>query len=231
MTEYTMLPEKENFKRLQDCDFNTIVEYETNKTKDLKNSTLPCTLKNNINPMLVLFYYETTDSKILTEFFESSNGGDLEKGSKDDSIFEGEDTEFKFGFVNLDSEPEILKTFQVLNGLNPFSWAKIEIDPVTKTFETYPFIIFYYNTLPQFLYEGMVDSRTIKSEFKNWRKELIEVENKEMIEIKSKELTKEGYFTALQDGKPIKGVVKGMTYWVSVTEDRFGTLDYIITPI
>ena len=31
MTEYTMLPEKENFKRLQDCDFNTIVEYETNK--------------------------------------------------------------------------------------------------------------------------------------------------------------------------------------------------------
>ena len=181
--------------------------------------------------MLVLFYYETTDSKILTEFFESSNGGNLEKGSEDDSIFEGEDTEFKFGFVNLDSEPEILKTFQVLNGLNPFSWAKIEIDPVTKTFETYPFIIFYYNTLPQFLYEGMVDSRTIKSEFKNWRKELIEVENKEMIEIKSKELTKEGYFTALQDGKPINGVVKGMTYWVSVTEDRFGTLDYIITPI
>ena len=52
-----------------------------------------------------------------------------------------------------------------------------------------------------------------------------------MIEIKSKELTKEGYFTALQDDKPIKGVVKGMTYWVSVTEDRFGTLDYIITPI
>lgn len=231
MTEYTMLPEKENFKRLQDCDFNTIVEYETNKTKDLKNSTLPCTLKDNINPMLVLFYYETTDSKILTEFFESSNDGNLEPGNKDDSIFEGEDTEFKFGFVNLDSEAEILKTFQVLNGLNPFSWAKIEIDPVTKTFETYPFIIFYYNTLPQFLYEGLVDSRTIKSEFKNWRKELIEVENKEMIEIKSKELTKEGYFTALQDDKPIKGVVKGMTYWVSVTEDRFGTLDYIITPI
>ena len=226
-----MLPQKENFKRLQDCDFNTIVEYETNKTKDLKNSTLPCTLKNNINPMLVLFYYETTDSKILTEFFESSNGGNLEQGSKVDSIFEGEDTEFKFGFVNLDSEPEILKSFQILNGLNPFSWAKIELDPVTKTFETYPFIIFYYNTLPQFLYEGLVDSRTIKSEFKNWRKELIEVENKEIIEIKEKELTKEGYFTALQDDKPIKGVVKGMTYWVSVTEDRFGTLDYIITPI
>ena len=231
MTEYTMLPEKENFIRLQDCDFNTIVEYETNKTKDLKNSTLPCTLKNVINPMLILFYYESTDSKILTEFFESSNSEELEPGSKDDSIFEGDDTEFKFGFVNLDSEPEILKTFQVLNGLNPFSWAKIEIDPVTKTFETYPFIIFYYNTLPQFLYEGLVDSETIKLEFKNWRKELVELENKESVETKERDLSREGYFIALQDDKPVKGVVKGNTYWISVIEDNFGTFKYDIKGI
>ena len=231
MTEYTMLPETENFLRLEDCNFNTIEEYETKKTKDLKNSTIPGTLKNNINPLLVLFYYENTDSKILTEFFESSNGENLETGKKDDSIFEGEDIDFKFGFVNLDSEPEILKTFQVMNGLNPFSWAKIEFDPISRTFEKYPFIIFYYNTLPQFMYEGAVDSQTIKLEFKNWRKELIEIENKEMIKIKERELTKEGYFTALQDDKPIMGIVKGTTYWISVTEDPFGTYDYTITPI
>ena len=231
MPEYTMLPEKENFIRLQDCDFNTVVEYETNKTKDLKKSILPCTLKNYNNPILVLFYYENTQSKILTEFFESSSTENLESGNKDDSIFENDDVDFKFAFVNLNSEPDILKTFQIMNGLNPFSWAKIELDPVTKTFETYPFIIFYYNTLPQFMYEGAVDSNTIKLEFKNWRKELIEIENKEMIKIKERELTREGYFTALEDDKPEKGIVKGQTYWISVSENVFGTLDYIIKPI
>ena len=231
MTEYTMLPEKENFIRFQDCDFNTMDEYMQNKTKDLKKSTLPGTLKNDTNPILILFYYENTKSKILTEFFESSNGKSLEPGSKTDTIFEGEDTDFKFGFVNLDSESKILETFQELNGLNPFSWAKIEPDPVTKTFEKYPFIIFYYNTLPQFMYEGAVDSQTIKTEFKNWRTELIEVENKEIIEIKKRELTKEGYFIALEDDKPVKGIVKGTTYWLSVTENSFGTFDYIAKPI
>jgi len=87
MTEYTMLPEKDNFKRLVDCDFNTITEYETDSKKTLKKSLLPCTLKHISNPILILFYYEDTERKILTQFFESSYGKNLEEVNQDDLIY------------------------------------------------------------------------------------------------------------------------------------------------
>ena len=81
------------------------------------------------------------------------------------------------------------------------------------------------------MYEGLVDSESIKLEFKNWRSELIEIENKEMTDIKSKILTKEGYFTALEDDKPFPNIMKGKTYWITVTKDSSGLLDYTIKPI
>ena len=233
MTKHIMLPEKENFIRLRDCDFNNIKEYDNDAVKidlfnkQLKNSKLPGTLKKILNPILVLFYYDNTRKNILTEFFESNSVENLESGEEEDSIFSGEDDmKFNFGFVNLDLEKEILKTFQKMTGLNPFSWAKIEED-----YEGYPFIIFYYNSLPQFIYEGTVDSTTIKLEFKNWRKELIEMENKDLEEVKNKEIKREGYFVALENDKPFKGIVKGKTYWVIVSENTSGIYDYIMKPV
>lgn len=242
MTNHIMLPEKENFLRLKNCDFNTILDENNNFSYDfssqLGNSKLPCTLKKISNPILILFYYDNTRKGILTEFFESSFAENLEEGKEEDKLFLQEnDTRFNFGFVNLDLEDKILKAFQEMNGLNPFSWAKIEgIEETTGnstqiTYEKYPFIIFYYNSLPQFMYEGIVSSETIKSEFLNWRKEIIEMDNREIREIKEKKIKRDGYFKALEDNKPFQGIQKGKIYWLSVTENTEGIYDYEIKPV
>ena len=235
--EYLMLPEKDNFIRLRDCDFNKLTDYKDMiDERELKKSRIPGTLTGFSNPILILFYYNNSRENILTEFFESSNGEDFEPGDKADSIFEkeedNEELEFKFGYVNLDMEKEVLETFREMTGLNPFSWCKIESDSSNPPrYGEYPFIIFYYNTLPQFMYEGVIDSETIKLEFRNWRKELIELENKDIEDLKKIDLSKEGYFTALADNKPIKGLVKGKSYWIEVTEDSTGLFNYLIRPV
>jgi len=237
--DYLMLPERENFIRLKDCDFNSTIDYKDMiDDEELKNSKIPGTLTDYHNPMLVLFYYNDTRENILTEFYESSYGEDLEPGDETDFIFKEPDDEdvnnlkFKFAYVNLDMETDILETFKEMTGLNPFSWCKIESDNNTPpNYQKYPFIIFYYNTLPQFMYEGTINSETIKLEFKNWRKELIKIENDELQKLKKINLTKEGYFTALENDKPIPGLVKGRTYWVEVSEDSMGIFNYNISSI
>jgi len=78
------------------------------------------------------------------------------------------------------------------------------------------------------MYEGFVDSETIKSEFSNWRKELLEIENKEILNNQQNRMNKEGYFKALENDKPIKGIVKGQKYFLSITENSAGMLDYVI---
>ena len=214
---YTLLPEKENFLRLRDCDFNN-KSYNIN---EIDNSKIPITLKKITNPILILFYYNDTDQRILTEFYLSSKE-ELEEGNQEDQIFKNFDNTFKFGYVNLDLEKEVEVNFQNMENANPFTWAKIEEfrdSSGNNKFSKEPFILFYYQTLPQFNYEGVVDSVAIKKEFKNWRKDLIEIENKEI----KKEINQDGYYTAIKDNEPVAGVKAGKTYWMKIVErgDRY----------
>ena len=217
MSKYKILPEKENFLKLRECDFNVLPEKKEeleNPEKYLKEFTemsrIPGTLKKVTNPILILFYYNNTDEKILTEFYESSYSKDYQKGEKNDKIFDEKDLDFKFGFVNLDLEKNIEETFREMIPTNPFAWAKIE-ELNAGAFSKEPFILFYYQSLPQLNYEGIVDSEVIKEDFKNWRKELMEVENKET----RKEINLQGYYVALKDNFPFNGIVEGKTYWIS----------------
>ena len=241
MEECIILPEKENFLRLRDCDFNFFLPNEVNRPNfskrffESEKSKIPGTLKKINNPILVLFYYNDTEEKdrrILTEFYEASyETSNYEKGSIEDSLIgKSEDMDFKFGFVNLDLDKKVLKTFQTMNGLNPFYWARIEQDKDTDEFFKSPFIIFYYHSLPQFMYEGTVDSNTIKREFKNWRKELVELENKELKGARKKEITREGYFTALEDDQPQVGMKKGKTYYITL-EEIAGKYNYTVKEV
>ena len=59
--EFVLLPEKDNFLRLKGCDFNLINDTNLEKTK------IASTLKKNYNPILILFYYNDTPEKILSE--------------------------------------------------------------------------------------------------------------------------------------------------------------------
>lgn len=212
--KFKILPEKDNFIRLRNCDFNILPERNnerTNPSNYLKDFTelsrIPCTLKKITNPILILFYYNETHEKILTEFYESSYGKDLQGGDEKDKLFENKDREFKFGFVNLDLEKGIEETFKSMDSKNPFAWADTRNSKEA-------FILFYYQSLPQINYEGIVDSNTIKEEFKNWRKELMELEVKEQ----DNKIPKDGYYKAMQDGYPDPEIKKGKVYWISVTK-------------
>lgn len=209
---YALLPEKDNFLRLRDCDFNN-KSYNIN---EIDNSKIPITLKNITNPILILFYYNDTEQRILTEFYLSSKE-ELEEGNQEDQIFKNFDNTFKFGYVNLDLEKEVEENFQNMENANPFTWVKIEKfkdSTGAEKFSKEPFILFYYQTLPQFNYEGVVDSDAIKKEFKKWRKDLIEIENKEI----KKEINHDGYYTAIKDDIPVAGVKAGKTYWMKILE-------------
>ena len=212
MTSYVLLPEKDNFLRLKDCDFNNYL-YNFNESK---KSKIPITLRNITNPILILFYYNDTDQRILEEFYLSSKE-ELEEGNQEDQIFNNFDNTFKFGYVNLDLEKRIEENFRTIENANPFTWAKIEQfqdSTGAEKFSKEPFMLFYYQTLPQFNYEGVVDSVAIKKEFKKWRKDLFEIENKEI----KKEISQDGYYTAIKDNFPVDGVKAGKTYWINVVK-------------
>jgi hypothetical protein len=223
--DYLMLPEQENFIRIRECDFNKEENIET-----LQSSKIPGTLKNIKNPMLILFYYNDTHKNILLEFFESRNSLELETGDEKDYVFGSDkDTQFKLGFVNLDLETGVLELFRSFKAVNPFVWCRIEKEK--DDYLKIPFILFYYDTLPQFMYEGVVDSRIISKEFKNWRTELRELENEELKDRQKLEMRKEGYYTALKDDYPVKGIVQGKTYFITTTRTTEGVLDYRMVPI
>ena len=191
----------------------------------MEKSKIPGTLKKKLNPMLVLFYYNDTDPVILSEFHQASTISKLEPGKSEDFLFDShQDLDFKFAYVNLDIEKEIEKTFQTFNGLNPFVWARIEKDDFGD-YEKIPFIIFYYQSIPQFLYEGVVQAEVIKKQLENWRKDAIEIQQKDTL--KKAYNSKESYYVALEDNVPQIGIVKGKTYKVTILE-KDGKISYIM---
>ena len=96
---YALLPEKDNFLRLRDCDFNN-KSYNIN---EIDNSKIPITLKNITNPILILFYYNDTEQRILTEFYLSSKE-ELEEGNQEDQIFKNFDNKWRKDLIEIENK-------------------------------------------------------------------------------------------------------------------------------
>ena len=158
---YNFLPSDDKILRLETCDFYSFGEINNDKIFQLQ-----CCLKKILNPILILFYYNTTPKHILTEFFKSSRNSELKEGEEKDNYrnieIRKKDLKFKFGSINLDYEQDLLATFENIETGNPFKW--LQIVPGEK----YAFMVFYYQGLPQYLYEGRIKSENLIGEFKNW---------------------------------------------------------------
>jgi len=247
-TNFIFLPSDKNLLRLESCDFH--LEENT--------KSIQCCLKKILNPTLILFYYNHTSKKILTEFFKASRETELERGKEKDNYRQKQlldsETEFKFASVNLDYEEDLFKVLTKIEDGNPFKWLEIvtgnqeeeeevqkeqkevqkeqkeqeeeEEEEETKTVKEriealnkkiseaakqkggeeeekeeeekeegeeekerlkkridrlksleknkYPFLVFYYQSIPQYLYEGRLSSDSLLNEFRNWYKELME---------------------------------------------------------
>jgi hypothetical protein len=187
---YKFLPSDGKILRLETCDF-----YLQGERNDSNVYQVQCGLKKISNPILILFYYNNTDQKILTQFFQASRNDDLDKGKAEDNYRDRElterDLEFRFGSVNLDYETSLFESFGDIEIGNPFKWLQIVGD------KKYPFMVFYYQTLPQYMYEGRVTSQMITSEFRKWYQELMEdkEENRERKDFQ------DGIYMAVTDGE------------------------------
>lgn len=171
---YLLKPNGDQLRRLKECDFNL---------PGNKNRNIPLSLKNTKDPLLILFYYNRTDIDILKRWEEvgkenirtdkikiGSNEENAGRGSneEDTGIGSNEEKEINInaGFVNLDYEKDIYNYFVNIPYSNPFRWATI--NPEDKNY----FIIFYYNSYPQYYYKGFINRYLISTEFENWSEKL-----------------------------------------------------------
>ena len=187
---YKFLPSDGKILRLETCDF-----YLEGERNDSNVYQVQCGLKKISNPILILFHYNDTDQKILTQFFQASREENLDKGKVEDNYRDKEltekDLEFRFGSVNLDYETSLFESFRNIEIGNPFKWLQIVGD------KKYPFMVFYYQTLPQYMYEGRVTSQMITSEFRKWYQELMEDEE----ENRERKDFQDGIYMAVTDGE------------------------------
>lgn len=204
--KFMFLPNDKKLMRLESCDFHLSEGKEANQVQ--------CTLKKIINPSLILFYYNNTSKKILTEFFKASRNETFKAGDKKD-IFRDLKSEklddhlkFKFGSINLDYEVGLRESLQNIEVGNPFKW--MEIVETSKGGEKlkYPFVVFYYQGIPQYLYEGLMSSTSLVNQFSDWYKDLMEMEE----ERGSKLDDKNGIYIAVDD------------YQISYDPDSFSSL-------
>ena len=208
-TNFIFLPSDKNLLRLESCDFHLEENTETSQTNEIQ-----CCLKKILNPTLILFYYNHTSKKILTEFFKASRETELERGKEKDNYRQKKlldsETEFKFASVNLDYEEDLFKVLTKIEDGNPFKWLEIVTGGVEKTGDDdidklteleknkYPFLVFYYQTIPQYLYEGRLSSDSLLNEFRNWYKELMEEKQERR---KNTNSYFDGIYIAVDDGE------------------------------
>ena len=157
---YLLRPNPEKLIRFSECDFNILGDSKLKK----EGSNIPLSLKEKAEAYLILFYYNSTETEFLRTW-ETISSTELKPfpGNNDDLI--------KYGFVNLDLEKNLLKTFNTLPISNPFRWAKRN-----KLNRDY-FILFYYKTFPQYYYKGYINSYLINNEFEGWRTKLENAED------------------------------------------------------
>ena len=208
-TNFIFLPSDKNLLRLESCDFHLEENTETSQTNEIQ-----CCLKKILNPTLILFYYNHTSKKILTEFFKASRETELERGKEKDNYRQKKlldsETEFKFASVNLDYEEDLFKVLTKIEDGNPFKWLEIVTSGVEKTRDDdidelkeleknkYPFLVFYYQSIPQYLYEGRLSSDSLLNEFRNWYKELMEEKQERR---KNTNSYFDGIYIAVDDGE------------------------------
>ena len=152
---YLLRPNPDKLIRFSECDFNISGDSKLKK----EGSNIPLSLKEKTEAYLILFYYNSTETEFLRNW-ETISSTELKPlpGNDEDLI--------KYGFVNLDLEKNLLKTFNTLPVSNPFRWAK-----KNKLNRDY-FILFYYKTFPQYYYKGYINSYLINNEFEGWRTKL-----------------------------------------------------------
>lgn len=207
--DFIFLPDDNKLMRLESCDF-FLSSYKKGETRNESGLyQVQCCLKKILNPMLILFYYNNTSKKILTEFFNASRDHNIKSGKKEDGYrdqeLKEEDLKFRLGCVNLDYESDLDTSFRNIEDGNPFKWLQIVDRSVTEIVEEekdeigeegrelgeiaegegreikeerktikYPFIVFYYQSIPQYIYEGNLTSDNLINEFNTWYTDLVE---------------------------------------------------------
>lgn len=175
-------------KRLKECDINLVRDEKIKKD----GSNIPLSLKSELDPYLILFYYNNTDVFILKRWKEIAENEIRVSYSSGDKI--------NTGFVNLDYENKILETFKSLPKSNPFYWARLKKDNPNY------FILFYYKTFPQYYYNGYVNSFLIEQDFENWETKLENSEdekNNKFRNISDKYVGDESLYKVVEDKKLI----------------------------
>lgn len=219
---------------LGECDFHLKGD-ELNKNH--LSSSIPITLKEVTDgivkkeeffqPHLILFYFND-DTEILKKWEKVLERKDTWSGITFN--LEGISDpvtvpKINFKGVNLDFEKRIYDNFKNISTFNPFYWTRLH--------EKSYFILFYNNTFPIEFYKDEITSDSIKSKYysdedNNWLVNfsvdvnyLNELKNNKF-KVFDEKTFKGNYYQALEDNKPVPGIIKGKHYQViKIGKDRF----------
>ena len=203
---YLLKPNGDQLRRLKECDFNLPGNKNRNIPLSLKNTKDPLLILfyyNRTDIDILKRWEEVGKENIRTDKIKiGSNEENIGRGSNEENIGRGSNEEdtgrgsneenrgigsneenrgigsneekeinINAGFVNLDYEKDIYNYFVNIPYSNPFRWATI--NPEDKNY----FIIFYYNSYPQYYYKGFINRFLISEEFKDWSKKLNDSED------------------------------------------------------
>ena len=168
INSYYLLDEKNySLKRFKECDFNTLGDIRVKKP----GNNIPLTLKEEKDPYLILFYYNSTNLSTLRDWESAVSTIKSNILVRRETEELGEIQDINYGFVNLDLEKKIFEAFSEVPLSNPFRWTKI-----TKEDDNL-FILFYYKTYPQFFYNGLILYSSIEDSFFGWRQKITDYES------------------------------------------------------
>jgi len=145
--EHVFLRNDKKLRRIESCDFFL---------EEKKEDQIKMGLKEIANPIMILFYYDSTSPEILSSFHRASRSDNLQKD---------EDLDFLFGCINLNYETDLYKLITSIDVGNPFKWLEMSIT------DELPMIAFYSRKVPQFKYFGELTERAVRREFIDWKKD------------------------------------------------------------
>ena len=169
--EHIFLREDEKLKRIETCDFFL---------DDSKDGQIKLCLQKISNPIIILFYYDSTSIDILSSFHRASRAENLQKD---------EDLDFMFGCINLNYERELYNVITRIDVGNPFKWLEM------SRADELAMVAFYARKVPQFKYFGELTYQAVVSEFLNWKKDFQSLDYQKTIP----DMMEEGLFLALRD--------------------------------
>lgn len=167
--EHVFLRDDEKLRRMESCDFFL---------DEKKEGQIKMCLKEIANPIMILFYYDSTAPEILSSFHRASRSDNLQKD---------EDLNFMFGCINLNYETGLYKLITSIDVGNPFKWMEM-----SRTNEL-PMVAFYARKVPQFKYFGELTERSVRREFIDWKKDFQTIDYRKTLPSQMEE----GLFLAL----------------------------------